>query len=80
MKAAGPYTFIGFGGIDVTRPYQFIWFIWFGDIDTPKPYEFMGSDGFYIASAGSSAEIPRAPPPLRPKPRPGALIAIQLER
>ncbi len=34
IKAAGPYTFIGFGTIAVTKPYKFIWF---GDIDAPKP-------------------------------------------
>ncbi len=30
---------IGFGGIDVTKPYKFIGF---GDIDATKPYKFIG--------------------------------------
>ncbi len=29
IKAAGPYKFLGFGGIHVTKPYKFMWF---GDI------------------------------------------------
>ncbi len=34
------YEFKGFGVMDVTTPYQVIWF---GDRRSPKPYEFMGS-------------------------------------
>ena len=30
-------NFIGFGAMDVTKPYEFIWF---GAMDVTKPYEF----------------------------------------
>jgi hypothetical protein len=46
---AGPYKFIGFGGIDVTKSYKIICF---GDIDTPKPYKIIGSGGFCFANTG----------------------------
>ncbi len=36
IKAAGPHKFIGFGAIDVTKPYSFLWS---GDVDGPKPNE-----------------------------------------
>ncbi len=50
IKAAGPYKFIVFGGIDVTKPYKYVWF---GDINARKPYEFLGSGGFYFANTGA---------------------------
>ncbi len=40
IAAAGPYKFIGSGGIGVLKLYKFIWF---GDIDAPKAYKFRGS-------------------------------------
>ncbi len=46
MKSAGPYEFIGFGAINVTRHYDLIWF---GDIGGPKP---LGSGGFSFANTG----------------------------
>ncbi len=50
IKAAGPYGFIGFGAMDVTKSFKFIWF---GDIHGSKPYEFIRSGGFYFANTGS---------------------------
>ncbi len=38
-KAAGPFKFIGFGGIDVTKLCKFTGFC---VIDAPTPYEFIG--------------------------------------
>ncbi len=39
MDVTKPYEFIGFGAMDVTRPYEFIRF---GAMDVTKPYEFIG--------------------------------------
>ncbi len=51
-KAAGPYTFIGLGAIDIAKPYKCLCF---GDIDGPKACDFIGSGGFYFANTGISA-------------------------
>ncbi len=39
MDVAKPYEFIGFGAMDVTKPHEFIGF---GAMDVTKPYEFTG--------------------------------------
>ncbi len=39
-RPSKPYEFIGFGAMDVTKPYSL--YIWFGDIHGPKPCEFIG--------------------------------------
>ncbi len=48
------YEFIGFGGIDATRPYEVIWF---DDIDAPKPSKFTVSGGLYFANTGMFANM-----------------------
>ncbi len=42
MEVTKPYNFIGFGAMDVTKPYKFIGFggWWTGDIHGPKSYNF----------------------------------------
>ncbi len=50
MEVTKQYTFIWFGAMYVTKPYNFIGsvitkpckFIGFGDIHGPKPYTFIG--------------------------------------
>ncbi len=39
MEVTKPYEFIGFGTMEVTKPYEFIGF---GAMDVTKPYEFIG--------------------------------------
>ncbi len=38
MDVTQPYEFIWFGAVDVTKPYAFIWF---GAMDVSKPHKFM---------------------------------------
>ncbi len=51
IKAAGPYKFIGFGAMDVIKPYKSTWF---GDIHGPEAYKFMGPGGVCFADTGSA--------------------------
>ena len=41
MDVTKPYQFIWFGAMGVTKPYKFIGF---GAMDVTKPYKFMGSE------------------------------------
>ncbi len=41
-----PYGFIGFGAMDVTKPYECIWL---GDISDAKPYAFIGCRWAFIS-------------------------------
>ena len=39
LEVTKPYEFIGFGGLEVTKPCEFIGF---GGLEVTKPYEFIG--------------------------------------
>ncbi len=52
MDVTKPYRFIRFGAMDVTKPYTFIGF---GAMDVTKPYKFIG----FVAPPG----IPWSPMP-----------------
>ncbi len=41
-----PMNFIGFGGMDVTKPYKFVWL---GDVHGPCPYKFIGFRWSFIS-------------------------------
>ena len=48
--------FIGFGAMEVTKPYEFIGF---GAMDVTKPYEFLGFGAMDVTVAG--AQRPKIP-------------------